>query len=59
MKDYPMQEFENWWERNQDNYNAIYCATREGWQAALEWVLKNCPLTHTGREKIQEELEEE
>lgn len=39
------------------NYN-LKKERAEGWQAALRWVLRNCPLTHIGREKIQEELGE-
>jgi len=51
-----MKEFENWWERNEDDFNAIHCAARDSWEAALKWVLEEITLSPIGLKTIEEEL---
>lgn len=36
-----MKEWENWWDRHEEHYNAIRCATEDGWKAGLKWVLNS------------------
>ncbi|UCF13025.1 MAG: hypothetical protein JSW06_01900 [Thermoplasmatales archaeon] len=63
-----MKEFEKWNTKTMPNISPPNLAhsvlfikeqRKESWRASLEWVLKNCPLSHIGREKIEEELGEE
>lgn len=53
-----MKEFEKWWDENEDHYNAIRGATKDGWRAALEMVKSEIFEHREALDVIEEELEE-